>query len=154
MSTSNNEIQVEQENMIETESVEKQSAKDKIMADGKMSVWKFILIARYFLPLLTTIGFVLGLVLKPNSGDFLDYFTMVLAYIGWISALTVAPLKMLKFIWTCIKFWFTLIRGFIPVYGVADLIAAFVGTAIGLSLGVVVVVFVPAVFTIFKFFEK
>ena len=124
------------------------------MSDGKITVWEIILIARYFLPIITTVGLVLSLIFEPTKGDFLDTLTMVFAYIGWISALTVSPIKILKFIWSSITICFKTLRGFIPFYGVADLAAGVVGFAVGLSFSLAVLAFIPAVFTIPKYFKN
>ena len=144
---------VNSENIVETKPENKQSVKDKMMADGKMSVLEVILAVRYFLPLLSTIGLTLGLIFKPNAGSSLETFFLILAGVGWVSALTVSPIKMLKFVFKSIVVGFKTVRGFIPVYGLADLVAAFVGTCGGLFFAVVVLVFLPAVFTITKFFK-
>ena len=142
------------ETIVESAPVTNPSAKDKIMADGKITIWEYILIARYFLPILTTIGFVLSMIFNPTSGSFLDNTTMVLAIIGWISALTVSPLKILKFIWKSVAIGFKIVRGFIPYYGIADLCAAIFGVGAGLTFSLAVLAFVPAVFTITKFFNE
>ena len=139
---------------VENETVAELSPKDKYMADGKMSVWEILLTARYFLPLLTTIGFVLSLIFKPSAGDFLDTLTMVFAFIGWGSAILVSPIKILKFIWGSVVSCFTIARGFIPIYGLADLIAGVVGFGIGVTFSLAVLGFIPAAFTIPKFFKN
>ena len=130
------------------------SAKDRITADGKLTVWEFILVARYFLPILTTVGFLLSLAFEPSAGSLLDNVTMVLAVIGWISALTVSPIKILKFIFKSVAVGFKFVRGFIPFYGVADLAAGVVGVGGGLTFSLAVLAFFPAVFTITKFFNE
>lgn len=156
MNNVNNEVLVdnEPEIIIENAPVTELSPKDKYMADGKMSVWEIILTARYFLPLLTTIGFALSLIFQPKAGDFIDTLTMVFAYIGWASAILVSPIKILKFIWGSVVTCFKVARGFIPIYGVADLVAGVLGFAIGVTFSLAVLAFVPAAFTIPKFFKN
>ena len=151
-----NEIQIENqaETIVENETPVEIAPKDKYMADGKMSVVEIILTIRYFLPLITTIGFGLSLIFEPKAGDFLDTLTMIFAYIGWISAITVSPIKILKFIWGSIAVCFKVARGFIPVYGVADLVAGVVGLGVGLTFSLAVLAFIPAAFTIPKFFKN
>lgn len=49
---------------------------------------------------------------------------------------------------------FKIARGFIPVYGVADLVAGVVGLGVGLTFSLAVLAFIPAAFTIPKFFKN
>ena len=150
----NDSINVDNEVVVEKESNASVSPKDEFLSDGKITVWEIILIARYFLPIITTVGFGLSLIFEPKAGDFLDTLTMVFAYVGWISALTVSPIKILSFIWGSIVTCFKTLRGFIPFYGVADLAAGVVGFAVGLSFSLAVLAFIPAVFTIPKYFKN
>ena len=152
MNTENQQTSPEKET--NTNHVQTPSPKDVMMADGKISLWEGILIARYFLPLITTIGFILSLIFDPKAGSFLDNLSMICAFIGWISALTVSPLKILKFIFGSVATCFKICRGFIPVYGVADLVAGVVGLGLGLTFSLVVLAVIPAAFTIPKYFKN
>ena len=147
----NNEQEVHSE---ENNTAKTPSAKDRVMEDGKLTFWEILYVARYFLPILTTIGWAIGLGFEPADGTFLMVFSLILVGIGLLSAITVCPLKLLAlpFKWA-IKGFFIL-RSFIPVYGVADLCAAIFGTAGGFVLGVFVVFGLPAIFTITKFFKE
>ena len=149
--TSNNKQERHSE---EDKSIKTPSAKDRVMEDGKLTFWEILYVARYFLPILATIGWAIGLGFMPDDGTFLMVFSLVLVGIGLISAITVCPLKLLvlPFKWA-IKGFFIL-RSFIPVYGVADLCAAIFGTAGGFVLGIFVIFGLPAVFTIKKFFNE
>lgn len=119
----------------------------------KLTPWGIVLKIRYFFPMISTIGWlVAGMNLDKNQ--FLVNFGIVLAIVGIIVALTAAPLRMLKFPFLCIAGCFTICRAFIPVYGVADVMAAVLGVALGLVFGVGAIVVFPAVFTIQKFFEE
>lgn len=151
-----NEVLVdkESETTVENNVVAKLSPKEKYMADGKMSVWEIILTVRYFLPLLTTIGLVLSMIFQPKAGDFIDTLSMIFAYIGWIAVITVSPIKILKFIWSSVVSCFQIARGFIPIYGIADLVAGVLGFAIGVTFSFAVLAFIPAVFSIPKFFKN
>ena len=137
----------------ETKAEKEQSVKEEIMENGKPSVWEIIFAVRCFLPLLASIGLAIGLTIKPQGGSPLETFLLILVGIGWLSALTVAPIKMLKFVFKSVGMGFRIVRGFIPIYGVADLVAALVGGCFGLFIALVVLVFAPAVFTITKFFK-
>lgn len=157
MNTINNEPTLNNEQEVHSEensTVKTPSAKDKVMEDGKLTFWEILYVARYFLPILATIGWAIGLGFMPDDGTFLMVFSLILVGIGLLSAITVCPLKLLAlpFKWA-IKGFFIL-RSFIPVYGVADLCAAIFGTAGGFVLGVFVIFGLPAIFTITKFFKE
>ena len=157
MNTINNETTLNNEQEIHSEennTAKTPSAKDRVMEDGKLTFGEILYVARYFLPILTTIGWAIGLGFEPADGTFLMVFSLILVGIGLLSAITVCPLKLLAlpFKWA-IKGFFIL-RSFIPVYGVADLCAAIFGTAGGFVLGVFVIFGLPAIFTITKFFKE
>ena len=127
--------------------------KEKFMSDGKLTVWEFILVSRYFLPLLASVAFIVGIFFGVEPDSFLDKLTMVLWFVGFFSTFTVlSPIKMLKFVGKSIYTCFNVARGFIPVYGLADLIAAIVGFGAGLGFSLTVLMFFPGFFTIKKFF--
>jgi len=129
------------------------SAKDRVMEDGKLTFWEILYVARYFLPVLTTIGWIIGLTLGQHS-DFFGFFALLFVGIGLLSAITVSPLKFIKFIFTSTIKGFHILRAFIPVYGLADLFAAVFGATFGFMFGAIVVFGLPAVFTITKFFNE
>ena len=149
--TMNNEEQVNSKENNKTKSL---SAKDRVMEDGKLSILEILYVSRYFLPVLTTLGWGLAFILNVTDGTFLATMCYILVGIGIISALTVSPLKFIKFIFKSTIKGFRIVRGFIPFYGVADLVAAIFGTMFGFIFGVVVVFGIPAVFTISKFFNE
>ncbi len=148
--TSNNEQEIHSE---ENNTAETLSAKDRVMEDGKLTFWEILYVARYFLPVLTTIGWAL-VFLFPDAPDAVCNIFLILMAIGFVSALTVSPLKLVKFIFKSAVKGFHILRGFIPFYGVADLTAAIVGTTFGFVFGLVIVFGLPAVFTIAKFFNE
>lgn len=148
----NNEVMAEEINVNET-----QSPKDKVLKDGKISFIEFFDVARYFLPILTTIGWIIIFLVNSVSNYVSDFVTLVILIpmgIGFICALTVAPLKLLKFILKAPLKGFQIVRGFIPVYGLADLMAGVFGIGFGLIVGIVTVFGLPAAFTIPKFFRE
>ncbi|MBR6532934.1 MAG: hypothetical protein IKT44_00695 [Clostridia bacterium] len=149
--TLNNEQEV---NLGENNAAKTPSVKDRVLEDGKLTFWEILYVARYFLPILATIGWAIGLGCEPADGTFLMVFSLILVGIGLISAITVCPLKLLAlpFKWAIRGFF--ILRSFIPVYGVADLCAAIFGTAGGFVLGVFVIFGLPAIFTITKFFNE
>lgn len=111
-----------------------------------------ILAIRYFVPALSTIGFLAcflgqGIAVISTMG-------VILMAIGFISAMTVCPLKLMGFPLKCVARGFSICRGFIPVYGVADLCAAIFGTVFGAMFGLGVVLILPEIFTIKKFFAE
>ena len=117
-----------------------------------LSLMEKILLGRYFLPVLSSIGAILGF--TCGSNDIVEGISLLLIIVGAISALTVCPLKLMAFPFKCVAKGFTICRGFIPFYGVADLVAAIVGTAIGFLFGILTVLFAPAFFTIKKFLDE
>ncbi len=156
MNTVNNETTVNNEqidNSQNTTTAKTPSAKDRVMEDGKLTFWEFLYVARYFLPVLTTIGWIIGFTLGDGN-EFFSAIGLILVAIGLISAITVSPLKFIKFIFKSTIKGFHILRGFIPFYGVADLMAATFGVALGFMFGVIVVFGLPSVFTIAKFFNE
>lgn len=147
----NNEQEVHSE---ENNTTKTPSAKDRVMEDGKLTFWEILYVARYFLPILTTIGWAIGLGFMPDDGTFLMVFSLILVGIGLISAITVCPLKLLVLPFKWAGRGFVICRSFIPVYGVADLCAAIFGTTGGFVFGIFVILGLPAIFTIKKFFNE
>lgn len=158
MNTTNNETTFNNEQELHSEEnniAKTPSAKDRVMADGKLTFLEFLYVARYFLPILTTIGWILVFLFSESSlPDFFGYIILGVMAIGFISALTVSPIKFIKFIFSSTIRGFHIVRGLIPFYGLADLIAAIFGTMLGFAFGVIVVFGLPAVFTITKFFNE
>ncbi len=158
MNTTNNETAFNNEQELHSEesnTPKAPSAKDRVMEDGKLTFLEVLYVARYFLPVLTTIGWLLVFLLQESSvPDFVAYILLGIIVIGFISALTVSPIKFIKFIFTSTIKGFHIVRGFIPFYGLADLFAAIFGVGLGFMFGVTVVFGIPAVFTITKFFKE
>lgn len=158
MNTTNNETTFNNEQELQSEennTAKTPSAKDRVMEDGKLTFLEFLYVARYFLPVLTTIGWILVFLFSESSlPDFVGYIILGVIAIGFISALTVSPIKFIKFIFSSTIRGFHIVRGLIPFYGLADLIAAIFGTVLGFAFGVIVVFGLPAVFTITKFFNE
>lgn len=128
------------------------SVKDTVTADGKLSFLELLIAGRYFLPVLTTIGWLIGFTL--GHIPILSGIAIAFVAIGILSAITVSPLKFIKFIFKSAGKGFKICRAFIPFYGVADLCAAIFGTTFGLMFGLLVVFGIPAAFTIPKFFAE
>ncbi len=129
---------------IDTESAAQVKARPDILS--------ILAIARYFLPILASVG---GLLWAFIPGDSFFYsFGVMLMCIGFVSAFTVCPLKLLAFPFICLVGGFKICRGFIPYYGIGDLIAGLVGTCLGFGFGLIVIMTCPAFFTIKKFLEQ
>lgn len=118
---------------------------------AKRNVWEILNTVRYFTPLISSVGAIIWIASKSTT---LGGFGILLMLIGFTVALTVCPLKLLTFPFKCIPAGFKLFRGFIPFYGVADLVAALVGTVTGFVVGLFLTLMVPAYFTIKKYFAK
>ena len=62
MNTKNNETTFNNEQELhseESKTPKTPSAKDRVMEDGKLTFLEFLYVARYFLPVLTTIGWII-----------------------------------------------------------------------------------------------
>ena len=147
----NTEIEMQSE---EKENISVPSAKNKVLADGKLTFLEILYVARYFLPVLTTVGWIIGLTFVPDDGTFLMIFSLVLVGLGLLAAATVCPLKLLSLPFKWAGRGFFICRSLIPIYGVADLFAALVGVTGGFLLGIILIFGLPAVFTIKKFFSQ
>lgn len=119
----------------------------------KWTAAQIILLARYFFPILTTPCWLLAGVFM-NKSQFMMGFCLALAGIGVLFALTVAIKSMLKFPFSCIATGFSFCRGFIPVYGLADVLAALFGVALGGMFGIAAILIVPGAFSVKKFFVE
>lgn len=108
--------------------------------------------ARYFLPLLSTAGWLVKL-FGYGIGAF-DIIGNIMIIIGVLSALTVCFKEMFTITFVCIAACFKFCRGFIPYYGIADLVAGLVGLMFGGVAGLVVVVGMPAILTIRKYKKR
>lgn len=116
-------------------------------------VLDYILISRYFIPILTTVGWIIGCSpLARNKGVVI--FSIILIVIGIVSTLTVSPIKYLKFIYTSSTTCCILLREHIAYYGVMDFIVGAIGFLIGLAIGLIVILGLPAIFTISKFIKE
>lgn len=89
MNTINNDPSTNDEKEVHSEenkSAKTPSAKDRVMEDGKLTFWEILYISRHFLPVLTTIGWIVGLSVVPDDGTFLDILSVSFIVIGLISA--------------------------------------------------------------------
>ncbi len=123
--------------------------KEVITVKEKASVLEALAISRYFLPLLSSVG--AALCFMGGIGIIIGAAMML---IGMISALTVCPLKLMGFPVKVGLVGFRFCRGFIPVYGVADLCAAIIGIFGGIMVGFGVVFCAPAIFTVKKYLNE
>ena len=117
-------------------------------SEEKLSVLETILAIRYFLPLLTLVSVLIGMIFGGST--FVSVICLILSAIGILSALTVCPLKLISFPIKCGFNGFRLLRGFIPFFGLADFVAGIIGLSFGLFFGLIVVLYFPAFFTIKK----
>ena len=115
------------------------------------TVLETILAARYFVPIASSVGALL--LALSNGASIMAAIGIVLMFIGGIAAITVCPLKLLSLPFKGVVIGFTVCRGFIPFYGVADLCAAIFGTVFGFMGGLMVAACAPAIFTISKFYN-
>ncbi len=123
-----------------------------VETEKKANAWEIIKTVRYFLPVLSSIGAAMWAFI-PSGSPFYS-FGVMLMLVGYIAAMTVCPLKLLAFPFKCIPAGFKIFRGFIPFYGVADLVAALFGTVTGFVVGLFITLMAPAYFTIKKYIEN
>ncbi len=107
-----------------------------------------VTLIRHYLPAVATIGWVIGFTLGHIA--FFETLGLILIAVGVIAALTVCPLKFLSVPLRCAGKGFVILRSFIPVYGVADLCAAIIGTTFGCMVGLIATLGFPVVFTLRK----
>lgn len=123
--------------------------KEVITVKEKASVLEAFAITRYFLPILSTVG-----VLLCTAGGIGILIGAAMMAIGLLSALTVCPLKLMGFPVKVGLVGFKVCRGFIPVYGVADICAAIFGMFGGTMVGLGIVFCAPAIFTVKKYLNE
>ena len=101
---------------------------------------------RHFLPIAASAGWLLS-VLFPQS-SFVNGLAVILMVIGFVSALTVCPIKLIT-----LPFWTT-----VEAYGLGSIFHPLVGlvaaVSIGLPVGIGIMLYAPAAFTIYKWFKK
>lgn len=105
-----------------------------------------------YLPLASSVGVLLFLLLGQ-----VPLFTVIgglMVGLGFLAALTVAPLRMIKFYFKSIYRGFKICRGFVPFYGIGDLVAALLGSVFGFVFALAVMIAAPAVFTVKKYHES
>jgi len=122
----------------------------KNTAENSTGLGEIFTLVTSFAPILTSLGFIMGFTI--GHIPFFEVISLILVGIGLVAALLCCPIRLLTFPLKCIVKGFKICRGFIPVYGVADLAAGIVGTSIGLTIGLVTVVTCPAIFTLKKYF--
>ena len=107
-----------------------------------------LLAARYFIPAISTVGAILCFIAGGEGA--LALIGMVLIALGVLVALTVCPLKLLGFPLLAAGKGFKICRGFVPFYGIGDVIAALIGVTFGFMFGAAVVFCCPVIFTLIK----
>ena len=120
--------------------------------ENRPSVLETVLLARYFIPALSTVGAIMCFI--GGGTGVVSLMGMVFILIGVVSALTVCPLKLLSFPLMCAGKGFSLFRAFVPVYGLGDIIAALLGVTFGFMFGLAVAACCPVIFTLIKYFEN
>lgn len=107
---------------------------------------------RYYLPALSTIGWVFLLLL--GSVEVFQVLGLLFITVGVLAAFTVCPIRLMKIPVTCSLALFKFLRGFIPFYGVADLVAGLIGMFVGSMVGLFVMSVAPVFLTVKKLREK
>lgn len=111
----------------------------------KLIMWKKIKYVCYFLPILTTVAFVLNWAIDiPNV--IADGILLPMACIGWLAALLTGPIKFLKgVVRSTLTGW--------NLGSVVGIVGALFGGLIGTVAGLAAILYAPAVFTIHQAFE-
>ena len=129
--------------------------KENVMRNEKLSLVEILIVARYFIPIITTIGWIVLYLLGTSVTETAETLCLIPVTIGIISALTVSPVKFILCIFTTAKLGMGLLMPLGVVGGPLGVVAAALGGIIlGALAGVGIIVFVPAIFTIYKFFQE
>ncbi len=119
-------------------------------SDSRPDILATLYVIAHFLPLLTSIALLINFLFAP-SNFVADYILLPIAAVGWLSAIIVRPLAIIKTVlsksWAVFKFFF----GF-PVFLVSTTTAVVCGV-IAFSVLTMAAVFAPAAFTICFFLK-
>ena len=128
---------------------------EEVREDEKLSLLETLLVARYFIPIITTIGWIILYLLGTSVSETAETLCLIPITIGIISALTVSPVKFVLCIFTTAKWGMGILMTIGAIVGPAGVaMGALMGLSLGALAGVTIVVFAPAIFTIYKFFQE
>jgi len=107
-----------------------------------LAVWNKVKYVCYFLPMLTTIAFIVNWVFDIPNG-IADVILFPIACVGWTAALITGPVKFMKGILRCVGIGWNL--------GTAvGIVGALIGGTFGAVAGLAIVIFFPTVFTMIQ----
>lgn len=126
--------------------------RESVQKDKALTVLNYILVSRYFIPILTTAGWIMIFSFRENN--FFRISAIILILAGIIPAATVSAAEIFRFIISSGVKFFSVIRRSAPFYIVAEICAGAFGFIFGFMFGIIVAAVFPAVFTINKFFNQ
>ena len=117
-----------------------------------LTLFKYILVSRYFIPILTTAGWIM--IFSVRESDFFLKSSVLLIVTGIITAVMVSPSEYFGFIISSGVKFFSAVQRAVSVNIAAEICAAVFGFTLGFAFGLIVTAVFPAVFTINKFFNQ
>ena len=132
---------------------EKSGETGKPVKESKaLTLFKYILVSRYFIPILTTAGWIM--IFSVRESDFFLKSSVFLIVTGIITAVIVSPSEYFgSIISSGVKF-FSAVQIAVSVNIAAEICAGIFGFTFGLLFGIITAAAFPAVFTINKFFNQ
>lgn len=125
------------------------NVKEEDVLEKVFSMWEKIQLCCYFIPIVTSLAFLIGSVFDLPRGVE-DYILVPICIIGWIAALLTGPIRLIKVVFKCILVGWNI--GFaVPFFPICFLTGAFCAL-LGMAVGLYGVMFAPAIFTIYYFF--
>lgn len=117
-----------------------------------LTLFKYILVSRYFIPILTTAGWIM--IFSVRESDFFLKSSVFLIVTGIITAVMVSPSEYFGFIISSGVKFFSAVQRAVSVNIAAEICAGIFGFTFGLLFGIITAAAFPAVFTINKFFNQ
>ena len=109
-------------------------------------IWDILLVARYFLPICSTIGYLL------SKADILLGLAGFLFVVGLISTLCTAPIKIFKFSFVFIVSAAGFAFKISAIFGFVAFLVAFIAGAFAAVGCLGAILYAPIIFTMYKFF--
>ena len=132
---------------------EKSGETGKPVKESKaLTLFKYILVSRYFIPILTTAGWIM--IFSVRESDFFLKSSVLLIVTGIITAVMVSPSEYFGFIISSGVKFFSAVQRAVSVNIAAEICAGVFGFTLGFAFGLIVTAAFPAIFTINKFFNQ
>ena len=119
--------------------------------DTFCTIFAKIRLACHFLPILTSVAWLIHTVFDP-SNFVSDYILVPLLFIGWISALLARPLKFIKVAFCLVTGGLSIGWTICPLFPMC-IATAGIGLALGATAALFIVAYAPAAITIYCFIK-